>query len=116
MILARVCVAAALLATIPWSAVAGLLTALAITLVEAIIAHEYAGYRYPEGVVNEGLRLAGIKVPVRSPARFRTAAGVSATGRGWQALPGSRRSRGSWGRRRRSSRTSPSMWTPRAGC
>lgn len=51
-------------------------------LVEAIIAHECAGYRYPEGVINEGLRLAGIKVPLRSPAKSRTAAGVSATGAG----------------------------------
>lgn len=29
-------------------------------LVMAIIAHENAGHRYPDGVINEGLRLAGI--------------------------------------------------------
>lgn len=45
-------------------------------LVEAIIAHECAGYRYPESVINEGLRLAGIKVPLKPLASSRTMKGV----------------------------------------
>lgn len=46
-------------------------------LVEAIIAHECAGYRYPDAVVREGLRLAGIEPP---------AAPVVATGTGKAAV------------------------------
>lgn len=59
--------------------------ATAKALVEAIIAHENAGYRYPEGVVEAGLRLAGIEPPaprVADTGTARAAAGVAVAGAG----------------------------------
>lgn len=40
----------------------------ALAIVEAIIAHENAGYRYPLAVVNKGLELAGVSAPLQSNA------------------------------------------------
>lgn len=50
-------------------------------LVEAIIAHECANYRYPAAVIDEGLRLAGIAPPARvDPVATTTAVASVSTG------------------------------------
>lgn len=47
-------------------------------LVEAIIAHENAGYRYPPDEIEAGLRLAGIEPPQTHPMASKTLLGAGA--------------------------------------
>lgn len=55
-------------------------------LVTAIIAHENAGYKYPQAVIDEGLKLAGIVNTPKPPARTRTIKAVAASGVGTTGL------------------------------